>query len=93
MQCPTCNGAKQIRALVNYGGKRGCEWQLIDCFDCGGTGEVDDGFTARREAGNALREARLADYKTMAQAAAERGISAREYSDLEQGRISRRVEA
>jgi DnaJ-class molecular chaperone len=84
--CPNCNGAKQTRALVNRG-KAGCSWEMVNCPVCQGAGEVDDGYEERRAAGEALREARLKDYKPMAQAAAERGISVREYSDLERGRL------
>ena len=89
VQCPSCSGAKQVRALVNRG-KAGCSWEMVDCPTCRGAGEVDADFARRRAEGDAIREARLKEHKSQREAAAERGMSLAEYSDFEYGRGSSR---
>lgn len=88
LTCSSCEGRGQARALVYYGSSKGCVWEMVDCPICRGRGEVSRAEQEAMAAGRALRDARVAAGISMHQAASERGISIREYSDLEWGRTS-----
>ena len=85
-KCPSCEGAKRVRALVNYGRPKGCVWEMVDCLTCRGSGEVSADYAERAAAAAAVRRARLDAGLSMKQAADARGMTLREYNELEHAR-------
>ena len=85
-ECPTCKGSHFVRALVNYGGKKGCVWEDVPCITCDGLGMVTLDFQERLNEGERLYKERVAAGISVKDAAAARGMTMREYVDLEQGR-------
>jgi hypothetical protein len=89
LMCPDCGGKKTMMAFVDGRRPDGTPFggvKRINCFTCKGTGQIDERFAARRVAGKALRDARIAKGQSLLEAAKERGISPTELSAIEQGR-------
>lgn len=84
--CTACSGQGQVKALVNYGGDKGCKWEMTLCSRCGASGSVSAEQLQRAAVGAAVRAARLENYETQAVVAARHGITPVEYSHIEQGR-------
>lgn len=86
--CPDCDGFKTLRALVNYGGARGCVSEMVPCITCHGEGQITDEQAAAIEKSERIRRERLDLGETMKQAAQRLGMTLREYNDYEHGRWS-----
>lgn len=86
MECPTCKGTCSVRALVNYGRKRGCIWEQVPCITCDGLGHISLEFAEKLAAGEKLYQERVAAGISVRDAATARGMTMREYVDLEHGR-------
>ncbi|MGD9827107.1 MAG: helix-turn-helix domain-containing protein [Hyphomicrobiaceae bacterium] len=84
--CTSCGGKGVLRALVKP--RRGnCYESDVTCTTCEGVGWLSLDRIARIEAGNRLREERVARGESQTAAAARMGISVRELSDRERGRL------
>ena len=88
MNCPSCNGTKQVRALCNYGPPKGCVWEMVPCITCHGVGEISDEEARAIEERDRIRNERVhVRHETMADAAKRMGMTLREYIDYEHGRV------
>lgn len=90
MICPACNGAKQGPAFVDRRARNGrmvgsCE--MLDCFQCGGKGEVPDLMLIWIANGKKAREERLVRHETLGDCARRLGITVGRLCDAEFGRI------
>jgi DnaJ-class molecular chaperone len=85
-ECPSCGGAKTVRALVNYGRQRGCVWEQIPCITCHGQGEISEEEALAIEERDRIRNERVARGESMKDAATRLGMTLREYNDFEHGR-------
>jgi DnaJ-class molecular chaperone len=87
--CPSCNGAKELRALCNYGPPKGCVWEMVPCITCHGAGEISDAEAKAIEEHGRIRRERLDRGESMKDAATRLGMTLREYNDYEWGRSPR----
>lgn len=86
-ECPHCKGKGGGMAHINRGpdsSTHSFEWR--DCLSCRGSGEITPEYAARIEAGRKMRDERVAQRKSLVEAANERGISPAELSAIEMGR-------
>lgn len=79
MICPSCSGMKATRGIACPGARA----VVIPCGRCSGSGEVD---RARFEAGERLRELRLAKDLSLREAAYHVHVPPSYWSDAELGR-------
>lgn len=86
MTCPTCNGEKEIHALVKYT-RGGCKPATLPCFDCKGTGSVPDERGAWMALGKRMRDTRVAASLGLIDAAKILGVNVVALSDAEHGRV------
>jgi DnaJ-class molecular chaperone len=87
VQCPHCSGEGGGMAHINRGpdsSTHSIEW--VDCISCKGSGEITQEHAARIVAGRKMRDARVAQRKSLMEAAAERDMSPAELSAIEMGR-------
>lgn len=84
MECPTCNGRKELFAFVNRGDKPHYSGYVV-CQVCKGSGVITDEKMGRMIAGKAAREARVARGETLRQAAVRKNTTASEISRFERG--------
>lgn len=87
MICPECNGEKKLRALCRYGDGSPCRWESINCWECGGTGEVTQARLDAIEKGRGMRKSRLERNLTLREEATRLGITPQELSHKENGRF------
>ena len=88
MDCPTClNDPKRsvVASLVNRGGV--CTLETHPCFTCDGEGTITNDQFERMAAGNAVREARIQANLTIYDMSVVAGVSPRDVSDYERGRL------
>lgn len=88
MTCPSCDGAKTVMALVNYGGKKGCVAERITCITCDGAGEITEDKQREMEERDRIRRERVERNETMRDAANRLGMTLMAYCDYEMGRAS-----
>lgn len=81
--CPTCNGEKVLHGY----GCPGFKPITMECYDCKGTGEVDDVQKVWREHGETLRKFRQARDLSLREAAAWAEVKPSHWSDAEHGRL------
>ena len=86
MTCPTCSGQKLL--IVHLHTTTGGRWEKRACFTCCGAGEITEDHARQIEEGERRREDRKARYTTLREEAARLGISARQLSDIENGRAA-----
>jgi hypothetical protein len=86
--CPHCNGKGEQPAFVTgeRNGERFCEHRLMPCRTCSASGEITEEHAQRIEAGQRMREDRVARGVSMCEEAKRLGVSDRELGDLEWGR-------
>ena len=85
-QCPDCKGSRFTTGIGCFGKGRGCEVMTINCFTCGGTGTIDEAHAERIAKGRAMYDDRVSRDMGLREEARRLGITARELSDLENGR-------
>lgn len=86
MKCPTCDGEKEVRALVKFV-RGGCKPMTLACLDCKGTGEVPDERATWMDVGARMRNTRLYAHMTLTEAAKIIGVGVVDLSDAEHGRV------
>lgn len=81
--CPTCHGAKVLRGVACPG------FRVVEiaCFDCGGAGEVSDLRAIWARGGEQLKASRACRDMSLREAAEWIGVTPKEWSDAEFGRI------
>jgi ribosome-binding protein aMBF1 (putative translation factor) len=90
MICPTCNNdpsQQVVTALVNRGKERGCEMEPHLCPTCDGAGDISEGHFERLAAGEFVRDARAQRRMTIFEFAQVAGVTPRDVSDYEHGKL------
>ena len=85
--CPECRGLGKYSALVRTA-REGCKPQVMQCWRCQGTGEIPAETASWTAAGEALRQSRLDRRLSVREEARRLGISPKELSEMEHGRIA-----
>jgi hypothetical protein len=91
MNCPDCNGKGHFVGVSHFDmvdGKSHNKFGKIPCRLCEATGEVPDETQAWIDIGKRMRADRLKRKEHQRVAASRMGLTLKEYSDIEQGRIS-----
>ena len=86
-RCPHCGGRITVTACVDYADQRRSGVQEIACATCQGTGTITPELAQRLEDGKALAQSRKERDLSLREEAQRLGISVRELSDLEHGRL------
>jgi len=84
--CPSCRGKKTSLWHINRGSGPHT-WEHRTCTTCTGTGIITPEHAGRITEGERRREDRKSRLLSLRQEATRLGISARELSDIENGRI------
>ena len=85
MTCSDCSGTGRVFGLVYRQG--GCSPGWINCPRCRGTGAVPESTPAWIEAGERIRQERVASDLSLRERARQLGISPAVLGDAEHGRI------
>lgn len=84
LECPSCSGEGSNMAFVNRGPDiRTHSVERVKCSVCGGTGKISAEQASRMELGRFDRNKRVAEGKSLREAAAERGCTAAQLSKWE----------
>lgn len=86
MICPTCKGQKQVSAYFCQMTDGTCKpHMMMQCYDCEGTGELDDRYPQWKEIGERLKQERCRRDKTLREEAMARGLPVSVLSRMERG--------
>ena len=91
MNCPDCHGKGYFIGVVHYDLKDGGSYNKfgkIPCSLCEATGEVPDETQKWIDIGKQMRADRLKRKEVQRVAASRMGLTLKEYSDMERGRIN-----
>lgn len=91
MKCPDCKGHGRFVGVAHFDmvdGKSHNKFGEMPCRMCEATGEVPDEMQAWINIGKRMRSERLKRKEHQRVAANRMGLTLKEYSDIEQGRIS-----
>lgn len=90
MKCPDCDGKGRFAGIVHcdlIDGSSRNECGEISCKRCEATGEVPNETQKWIDIGRRMREERLKRKEVQRVAAKRMGLTLKEYSDMEKGRI------
>ena len=87
MICPICSGTKLVtlsHVRTSTGGRSNVPMR---CYQCRGAGEITEEQAEWIQRGEAMRLKRVGAYRSLRDEAKRLGITAKELSDMENGRI------
>ena len=90
MDCPDCHGKGYFIGVAHFDmvdGKSYNKFGKIPCRLCEATGAVPDGMQKWSDIGKRMRADRLKRKEHQRSAASRMGLTLKEYSDIEQGRV------
>jgi DNA-binding XRE family transcriptional regulator len=87
MKCPDCDNTGKVHGIA-CGGKGGCRVMALDCFRCGGSGQVPEQMKEWIKIGKKMRAQRMEPWMSQRDKAKQLGVSPSDYSRAEQGYIN-----
>jgi hypothetical protein len=88
MRCPDCHGSRTVSAFVDFDDPSKRRLMLLACSRCQGEGTVSDQQAAWLRIGDRHRTERVGRDESLMECARRLGMSARELSDMEHGRVN-----